>query len=170
MHHGPPSRVLSRASRLSAIRPCLGFRLPSKNSCLRRPLPPCLKPPHPGASALRPAYRVVDHRSVLLVSFCQDVMQVGRAKPAYLSSFKKSWSQSPRSIWIYLSNSHMRFRKEKVCPLKLAHTYIYAVVYQIGSLHRWVIGAARTTQKKKYFDYFVFNIVDYGFLRSGARH
>jgi hypothetical protein len=73
MHHGPPSQVMSRASRLSATHPRLGFRLPPKNSCLGRPLPPCLKPPHPGALALRPAYRVVDHRSILLVSFCQDV-------------------------------------------------------------------------------------------------
>jgi hypothetical protein len=38
------------------------------------------------ASGLRLTCRVVDHKSVLLVSFCQDVMQVGRVKPACLSS------------------------------------------------------------------------------------
>jgi hypothetical protein len=51
-----------------------------------RRLPPRLGPPYPGSLALRPAHRIVDHKSVLLVSFCQDVMQVGRAKPTCLSS------------------------------------------------------------------------------------
>jgi hypothetical protein len=85
-HHGPPFRALSQAGRLSATRPRLGFRPPPNNSCPSRRLPPRLEPPHPGASALRSAYHVVDHKSVLLVSVCQDVMQVGRAKPACLSS------------------------------------------------------------------------------------
>jgi hypothetical protein len=86
MRHGPPSWTLFRAGRLSATCPRLGFRPPPNNSCLGHHLPPRLGPPYPDASALRSACRVVDHRSVLLVSFCQDVMQVGRAKPACLSS------------------------------------------------------------------------------------
>jgi hypothetical protein len=85
-HHGPPFWALSRAGRLSATHPLLDFRPPPNNSCPGRRLPPRLEPPYPGASVLCPAYRVVDHKSVLLVSFCQDVMQVGRAKPTCLSS------------------------------------------------------------------------------------
>jgi hypothetical protein len=86
MRHGPPSRALSRAGRLSAIRSRLGFHPPPNNLRPGRRPPPLLEPPYPGASALRRACRIVDHRSVLLVSFCQDVMQVSRAKPACLSS------------------------------------------------------------------------------------
>jgi hypothetical protein len=86
MCHGPPSRTLSRAGQLSATRPHLSFRPPPNNSCPGRHLPPRIGPPYPGASALRPACDVIDDRSVLLVSFYQNVMYVGRAKPAYLSS------------------------------------------------------------------------------------
>jgi hypothetical protein len=89
LHHGPPFRALSRAGRLSVSRSRLGFRPPPNNSCQGHRLPPCLEPPYPGASALRSACRVVDHKSVLLVSFCQDMMQVGRAKPNCLSSLLK---------------------------------------------------------------------------------
>jgi hypothetical protein len=86
MRHVPPSRALSRAGRPNATCPRLGFRPPPNNLCPGRRLPPRLGPPNPRASALHPARRVVDHKSVLLVSFCQDVMQVGRAKPTCLSS------------------------------------------------------------------------------------
>jgi hypothetical protein len=86
MRHDPPSWTLSRAGRLSATRPRLGFGPPPNNSCPGHHLPPHLGPPYPDASALRSACRVVDHRYVWLVNFCQDMMQEGRAKPAYLSS------------------------------------------------------------------------------------
>jgi hypothetical protein len=87
MRHGPPSWTLSRAGRLNATRPRLGFRPPPNNSCPGHHLPPRLGPPYPDASALRSACRVVDHRYVLMVNFCQDMMQEGRAKPACLSNF-----------------------------------------------------------------------------------
>jgi hypothetical protein len=83
--HGPPSRAPSRAGRPSATCPCLGRRPPPNNWCPGRRLPPCHRPPYPSALSLRPVHRVVDHG--LLVSFCQDMMQVGRVKPACLSSF-----------------------------------------------------------------------------------
>jgi hypothetical protein len=87
VRHGPPTWAPSRAGRPSATRPRLGRRRPPNNSCPCRRLPPRLGPPYLGASALCPARRVVDHGSILLVNFCQDVMQAGRAKPACLSSF-----------------------------------------------------------------------------------
>jgi hypothetical protein len=87
---GPPSRAPSRAGRPSATCPCLGRRPPPNNSFPGRRLPPRHGPPYPGALSLRPARRIVDHGSILLVSFCQDVMQAGRAKPAYLSSMDVS--------------------------------------------------------------------------------
>jgi hypothetical protein len=84
--HSPPSRAPSRAGRPSATCPCLGRRPPPNNLCPGHRLQPRHGPSYPGALALRPAHRVVDHGSILLVSFCQDVMQMGRAKPACLSS------------------------------------------------------------------------------------
>jgi hypothetical protein len=74
------------AGRPNATCPRQDFRPPPNNLCPGRRLTPCLGPPYIGASALRPARRVVDHRYLFLVSFCQDVMQVGRAKSTYLSS------------------------------------------------------------------------------------
>jgi hypothetical protein len=87
VRRGPPSRAPSRAGRPSATRPRLGRRPPCNNSCTSRRLPPRLEAPYPGASALRPACHIVAHRSILLVNFCQDVLQAGRAKPACLSSY-----------------------------------------------------------------------------------
>jgi hypothetical protein len=54
------------------------------------------------------------------------------------------------------------------------YVYIFRMSLQVSQrFHRRITRTARTT-RKKYFDYFVFNIVDYnvncGLPRSGARH
>jgi hypothetical protein len=85
VRRGPPSRAPSRAGRPSATCPCLCRRPPPNNSCPGRRLPPRHVPPYPGALALRPAHRVIDHGSILMVAFAKKwCRRAGQSRPVCL--------------------------------------------------------------------------------------
>jgi hypothetical protein len=145
---GPPSRAPSRAGRPSTTCRYLGHRPLPNNSCLGRRLPPCHGPPYPGTLALHPTRCVVDHGSILLVSFCQDVMQTGRAKPASLSSVLYTCMGRQGSItFSHLRHcffSPLRFFSEKYQP---KHKPLARCQYQVRAVLVSLISTHNTSDK-----------------------